>query len=187
VAIGSRKAPPEIIAALREIDPDADLIHVAKSEWLLGVRRGNPAARERLDEHLKELTPMVAAGKGLAYNSDEADRAATAQRLAKELELLQFFVRPPGFRPIDLFECEGRNPGWDIVRDFRERHWNYMNDLSGTIARKKVEMSFEDQNSWRDDVLIDYVEGEGEMLHKYVLNHTPSCTVPALPWADDSL
>lgn len=115
--LGEGKAPPEVLSALREIDPRADLVHLGGTKWWLGTRAPNPAG-VRLLAQAKErhaAAPVI---------DDPAERAVAAEYLGRELVMYQ--IMADGFCPVDLYTCEG-SPGMDIVDDFRQRDFGWRN------------------------------------------------------------
>src|SRR5690606_31719078 len=96
LGFGYLTAPENVLTALRAVDPDADLVHLGGNEWMLGVRKENHAARERVERQLKIMTTTR------LEVGDIADRAAAESQLGKEFQLLQFFASAP-FRPIQHY------------------------------------------------------------------------------------
>lgn len=154
--LGTLTAPPETLAALREIDPQADLVHLEDHVWLLGIRGPNPAAQERLHRQLRILDPM----KGVSHE------------MGREFELLQFFAQ--GFRPIQIYRLGEATPdgdvvtfGW-IVEDFRLRDYNWRIRPAEADAEFRQAISLDEGNHRRAQVLADFVEAEGGSLWRYV-------------------
>lgn len=127
--LGEGTAPPEILAALREIDARADLIHLGGTKWWLGTRQPNPAAVERLAHAhaMAAATPPI---------DDPVERAVVQQHLGLEFEMLQHMAA--GFCPIHLYDCEGA-PGREIVEDFRLRDFNWRTKSERQIQRELKE------------------------------------------------
>lgn len=156
MTFGTLTAPPETIAALRDIDPAADLVHLENDVWLLGIRAPNPGAQERLQRQLKLLDPV----KGLSYE------------MGLEFQLLQFFAS--GFRPIQMYRLGERTPegeivtfGW-IVEDFRIRDFNWRVRQKESEAEFRAAISLDEGNKWRRRVLEDWAEAEGPSMWRFV-------------------
>lgn len=162
--LGPDDPPPELVAALQEIDEDADLVHLGGDEWLLGVRRPNPAASDRLQEQLAQLDPVKAA-------SGEA---------AKEFRLLQFCAK--GFRPIQLYHAE--RPGPEIVEDFRIRDYNWRIRPAEAVAELKDETLIEARDQRRTERIHEFVDAEGPSLFRHVFKRARSFVQRAVPWSD---
>lgn len=119
--LGPGRAPEEIDAAIKAIDPAAELVHLGGLKWWLGVRAPNPAAVDQLaDAHNAAARRPVL--------EDPAERAMMEVELVKEFQMYQ--VMAAGFRPIALYTIDGhkREDGWawwEVVDDFRQRdhHW----------------------------------------------------------------
>lgn len=133
--IGPLRAPDEIDAAIKAIDPKAELIHLEGPKWWLGVRAPNPAAEEQLADahHHASRRPTI---------EDPAERAFMEVELAREFAMYQ--VMASGFRPIALYTIDGgvREDGWtwgEVVDDFRQRDYNWRNtpELHGKRALKR--------------------------------------------------
>lgn len=137
--LGEGKAPPEILAALRQIDPNADLVHLGGTRWWLGVRAPNPAAQKRLESlgRRRESSPII---------RDPAERAYVDETLGREWMMLR--VMADGFRPVQLYDVDG-SPGHDIVEDFRIRDWN--------LRHKTEEQA---KRELRDEVSLDRANAE---------------------------
>lgn len=158
--VGPGTAPPEALIPLREIDPDAELLHLGGDEWLLGTRGPNPAAAQKLAKQLSRLDPLK----------------AMDHELGKEFQLLQ--ICADGFRPVHLYEIgspvtydDGRERPctWGyIVEDFRMRDFNWRTRAKAALQETRDAASLEKANAWRDDVLRDFAEAEGPSLHRHV-------------------
>lgn len=160
--MGPLTAPPETLSALREIDPDADLVHVDGRQWLLGVRQPNPGAQERIQNQLRLVDPYK----------------ATSWEAAREFELLQLFAS--GFRPIALYQLGDETPdgdvvtfGW-IVEDFRIRDFNYRTRRKEAEAEFLDAISLDVGNRRRARVLAEWAEAEGPSLFRYVFQRARS-------------
>lgn len=161
-------APPETVRSLQEIDPDADLVHLEGDEWLLGVRRSNPAAQKRLQHQLARLDP------NRTLNED----------LGREFQLLQFFATAP-FRPIQLYrvapqkhqlapyEFQNHTFG-EVVRDFRERDFNWRNRREEAFDELKKAVSMDEANDRRTDVVRDFIDAEAPSLFRFVMQQARS-------------
>jgi len=154
--LGTLTAPPETLAALCEIDPRADLVHLEDNVWLLGIRGPNPAAQERLHRQLRIPDPM----KGVSHE------------MGSEFELLQFFAQ--GFRPIQIYRLGEATPdgdvvtfGW-IVEDFRIRDFNWRVRQKEAEAEFRAAISLDEGNKWRRRVLEDWAEAEGPSMWRFV-------------------
>lgn len=162
IGLGEAVAPREALEALRAIDPDADLVHLGKREWLLGVRQPNPGAQERIQKQLKLLDPRK-------HFDHEAGR---------EFQLLQLYAG--GFKPIQLYQLGDRDQdgelitfGW-IVQDFRVRDFNYRVRPQEAMAELKDAISLEAGNRRRAAVMREYAEQEGGSLFRHAMKRARS-------------
>jgi hypothetical protein len=157
LSFGNETAPPETLAALREIDPAADLVHLGGAEWMLGIRGPNPGAQERIARQLRLLEPMK----------------HTSPELGREFQLLQFYAG--GFRPIMLYRLGDLDPdgetitfGW-IVDDFRIRDFNHRVRPAEAEAEFRAAISLDEGNKRRAQVFADYFDAEGGSLWRHVM------------------
>lgn len=160
--LGLGEVPPGVLQSLRDIDPSADLVHLGGSQWLLGARRPNGAAREKLERHLAQVH---AARTGAL---DVAERAVVDMELAKELAVLQLCA--DGFRPIQLYDLA--NPRWTfgaIVEDFRLRDYNWRTRPEAAVQELREEISFDVQEQKRTDRMREFIDQEGGSLFRYVM------------------
>ena len=152
--IGQRKAPPGVLTAIQEIDPLADIVHLGGSEWLLGVRKENMQAAQRVQDELEQLDGQA----GRLGHHQVAMKEVLELEQAKEIEVLQYCAR--GFRPIHLYDLEETT--WpEVVMDFRIRDHNWRTRRDSAIREMKEAISFEERDRWRDEVLIDFWQTEG--------------------------
>lgn len=167
---GSYQAPPELLAALREIDPAADLVHLGDDAWLLGVRQPNAPARARLDEQLTKITRAQITGH------DAAERALVQAELAKEVAVLQLCA--DGFRPIHLYHAD--QPGWGrlMIEDFRLRDFNWRTRREAAVQELREEISFDHQDKKRTNLLVEFFEQEGSSLWHKVMRRAKSFLQP---------
>jgi len=168
--VGEGVCPPNILAALQEIDSSADLIHLGGTSWWLGVRAPNPAAKTGLAHaHAKaSKIPQV---------EDPADRAYAEVELAKELRMYQIMAE--GFRPIALYEVEG-SPGHDIVEDFRIRDFNFRTKSEDQIMRElKASISMEELNRPRIQRFGELAREKAAEAFRYVFKRARSFVVGA--------
>lgn len=171
--LGTLDAPPEILAGLRAIDPDADLIHLGGDEWLLGVQKENHPAKARIEEQLKTISHESVAVR------DPADRARVFMEMAREVQLLQFYAN--GFRPIHLYECPA-GPQADLVENFRLRDFNWRIRPAAAFRELADEVSFDVQDrKKRTNVVRDFMRLEGKSLCRHVFKRAKSFLQPGLP------
>lgn len=154
-----REAPEHILERLREIDPKADLVYIGDEAWMLGVREQNDAARRKV---LKEITEIRSEGP-----------LVTNEARARRLELLQFYAG--GFRPISLYE-DTPVPGYEIVKDFRVRDWNWHNR-----REEAFQEGFEASDMWtevqlRIQLIKDWMAAELPFIHRFALRGRRSFT-----------
>jgi hypothetical protein len=139
--LGPLRAPEEIVRAIQEIDPKAELVHLEGKKWWLGVRAPNPAAVEQLEDahRLASTRPTI---------PDPAERAMAEVELAREFQMYQVMAR--GFRPIAIYTVDGglREDGWawpDVVDDFRQRDRHYRTtspDQRYTAIKRAISMDW---------------------------------------------
>lgn len=116
---GGREAPPETVALLREIDPDAELVYLGKGIWLLGAVRPSDARRDGAAALLDDLEEVFGlAGSGTAAPISPEIK----QQLAVDLLECRMLYR--GFAKIAAYQVQGW-PGALLVEDFRERDFVY--------------------------------------------------------------
>lgn len=165
---GARTAPEETIRAIQEVDPDAHLLHLGGNEWLLGIRRENPGARERIHKQLKALDA----------------RKDTTPWAGREFQLLQLYAYglpgDTGFQPIMMYELGAEDPdgetitfGW-IVEDFRVRDFNWR--VRPKAAEKELmdAISLDVQDRKRTEVIREFVDAEGPSLFRHVFKRARS-------------
>lgn len=169
LSFGLLDAPTEIRSALREIDPDADLVHLGGREWLLGVRRPNAAAEQRVREQLTQLTTTK------LEVSERAERALAESQLGKELQLLQFFASAP-FRPIHLYEIggEGGTSFGAVVRDFRLRDFNWRTRREAAFRELKDAVSFDLADQKRTGLVREFIRQESRSMFRFVMKKARS-------------
>lgn len=160
--MGTLTAAPETLQALREIDADADLVHVEGRKWLLGVRGPNPGAQDAIRRQLTIVDP----------------HKNTSREAALEFELLQLFAG--GFRPIQLYTIGDIAPdggvvtfGW-IIEDFRIRDFNYRTRRSEAEAEFLDAISLDEADKKRSQVMADFAEAEGPSLFRHVMRRARS-------------
>lgn len=172
------KAPPEILSALRAIDPAADLVCVQGGFWVLGIRAPNPAAEEALAGEIKGDP------HGAYQRRDETQEALdgmmAAPRAGARLALLQLYAS--GFRPITMHKVD--RPGFDIVEDFRVRDHNWRTRPEAAWAELKEGVSMDIANARRTSTLIEYVQGEMGFLFHHIMRRAKRFWQPrAIPGA----
>lgn len=167
-AFGDRVAPPGILEGLRAIDADADLVHLGGNEWMLGVRRPNPAAQERIDRQLKTIltTKLEVA--------DAVDRFRVQSEMGKEFQLLQFFAT--GFRPIHIYTVEG-DPGHDIVADFQLRDFNWRVRPEAAFRELADEVSVDVQDAKRTALVREAMNQEAGSMFRFFMRKAKSFLV----------
>ncbi len=157
------EAPPEILSALREIDPAADLVCVEGGFWLLGVRAPNPAAVEALAGELAG-DPHGAHRRRLE-DVEKLDGMMAAPKAGARLALLQIYAS--GFKPIEMYRCD--RPGYEIVEDFRLRDWNWKNRPDAAFGEFKDAVSMDVQNAKRSEIIREKIRGDGGFLHHHIM------------------
>lgn len=158
-------APPEVQAALKEIDPAARLVHLGGREWLLGVQRPNPAARAKVEDALKKLSSATVSG-----SIDLAERVALQNELGKEFQLMQLCAE--GFRPIHLYEVDGSFA--EVVNDFRLRDHNWRVRPEAAFREMRDELSFDVQDAKRTERVREAMDQEGGSLFRHVFKKAKS-------------
>ncbi len=102
-----REAPADVLARLREVDRTAALVYLGLGQWALGSVQPSTyrAMQARVILARFDQLPAVARSPGKFLFT----------RMLEE-----------GFRPVSVYsEREVQNG--DMIRDFRERDWNYRN------------------------------------------------------------
>lgn len=130
VHIGPGRCPPEIDAALKAIDPEAELVHLEGRKWWLGVKAPNPAAVEQLADAHQHATvdPTL---------TDPVERAMVAVELAREFQMFQVMAR--GFKPVALYTVGAGSDDvtfGQIVEDFRIRDYNWRTKTAAQLERE---------------------------------------------------
>lgn len=174
VSLGGGRAPESVLAALREIDADADLVHLGGHEWLLGVKQPNPSAREKVEEQLKQV---ARASHTIGGGLDPADKAQLQSDLGKEFQLLQYCAQ--GFRPIQLYVVDG-DP-WTfgkVVESFRLRDFNWRTRREAAVQELKDAISFDVQDQKRTALVREYFDQEGGSLWHKVMRRARSFLTP---------
>lgn len=168
--LGYLDAPPEVLQGLRDIDPDADLVHLGGKEWLLGIRGPNPAARGKLHARLADAHAKVHAGSPGAW---AGEREWLNAELSKELSVLQLCA--DGFRPIHLYTTDGGSPDHSIVHDFRMRDYNYRTRPEEAMAEMREAISFDEQDRIkRGGIMRDFARSEANSLFRHVFKRARS-------------
>lgn len=170
--LGPSTCPEDIDRALKEIDADAELLHLGGSKWWLGVRAPNPKAREIVESGklLEQLTAPE------AHAMDPAERAMVAVDLEKEYTMYQ--IMAGGFRPIALYDTEGKSPGWDIVEDFQIRDWNWRNTSEAETERRvRGAISVDEGNRRRIARAAEALRDKAAEVYDYVFRGRRSVTV----------
>lgn len=112
----SREAPAELVQALRETDPTADMLYLGDGSWVVGrVRRHTPRQEAALNI-LRSGMKDALAGR--------VDEAAWTKRLRYARAVRE------GFAPFALYQFE-RGPDARVVREFREAVWRERQDPDG--------------------------------------------------------
>lgn len=163
-SLGSRVVPPDVLVALREIDRAAQLVHLGGREWLLGVERPNPAAKERVEAQLKAITEARIGG------IDHIDKVRVRNELGKEFQLLQLCAE--GFRPIHLYDVDGSFA--HVVEDFRLRDHNWRTRPEAAFKELQDEISFDVQDAKRTELVREFVDQEGGSLFRHVFQKAKS-------------
>lgn len=158
------KAPPELLEALRAIDPAADLICCGQGHWILGVRAPNPKAIELLEDELR-ADPHGYYAKLEANAADRDPSLLKEQLLAgRRLELLQLYAS--GFKPIQLYQVD--RPTMAIVHEFKLRDHNWRTRPDAAWAEFREGISVEAADRERTAVLHDYLEQESRFNWHHV-------------------
>lgn len=157
------QAPPEILAALREIDAKADLVCVGDGFWWLGVREPNPAA---IDALAREVKGDEHGAIRLQADREEAGFRLTNPTAGTRFAMLQ--VMAAGFKPIQLYQCE--RPGYEIVQDFRLRDYNWRVRPDEAVQEMYDEhIDMDAANRRRTAILREYAEQESWSLFNHVM------------------
>lgn len=163
---GAETAPAEVLEALRQIDPTADLVHVHGRTWLLGTRRPNPGAQARIQKQLRLLEP----------------HRLTDPTSGLEFQLLQFYAG--GFNPISMYELgtEGRDEAGQvaqidfsyIVEDFRIRDFNWRVRPKEAEAEFLDAISLDAGNRRRAALMAEFADQEAGSLFRHVMRRARS-------------
>lgn len=163
-SLGSRVVPPDVLAALREIDKAANLVHLGGREWLLGVERPNPAAKKKVEAQLKAIT------EGRIGGIDHADKVRVQNELGKEFQLLQLCAQ--GFRPIHLYDVDDSFA--HVIEDFRLRDFNWRTRPEAAFRELRDEISFDVQDAKRTEIVREAMDQEGGSLFRHVFRKAKS-------------
>lgn len=123
-----RTAPPEVVAALREIDPTAELIYMGDGRWdLLRLRPKN-------DDRELVASGLLATAYGACQKGRLAEhgwyRALRFARLVRQ-----------GYVVFNRYRING-DPDARIVHEFRRAIWDYTHDHNDQLIEHKW--------NWRD-------------------------------------
>lgn len=170
--IGPGTAPPEIVSALQEIDPRAELIHLEGERWWLGIRAENPKAREDMASGQAKLLARRA-----PVIDDPVERAIVEAELGVEYQMRQ--VMAMGFRPVSVYRCE-KAPGHEIVEDFRIRDYNWRTQTQAQQERAlKDSVSMEALNRPRIAHFAKMAKEAASEAYRYTMRAARSVLVGA--------
>lgn len=147
-----------MLAALRAIDPKADLVHLGGPSWLLGVRGPNPAAVKRLAAMMK-VPPVMPPGL------TDHERATLAVELATQLQVMQLFAS--GFKGIQMYEVA--RPTQAIVKDFEHRDHNWRVRPKEAFQELKEAASLDAGNRRRVQRFRESVQAESKDMFRFLM------------------
>lgn len=167
---GGRTCPPEVLAALREIHPDAELIYMGKGMWTLGRVQPDADRRARAIRILDGLYGVIGQAGDGDFFLDREKKVEIAAMLWRN------HLRMRGFRFIATYEVEGW-PGSRIVEDLRARWYNYQNRFREIERTSLGEADTRTQDERRIEQLHEYLELEHKRIHRHAFRHPESVVV----------
>lgn len=147
-----------MLAGLRAIDPQAELVHLGGSSWLLGVRGPNPAAVKRLAQMMK-VPPVLPPG----LTDDE--RATLEVELATQLQVM--LMMATGFKGIQMYTVA--RPTHAIVKDFEGRDHNWRVRPKEAFQELKEAASLDAGNAKRVARLREHVQAESKDMFRFLM------------------
>lgn len=167
--LGDRVASAQVLAALKEIDPAADLVHLGGDQWWLGVRGQNREAEGRLQRE------MLATQRAIRDSSTDP---LVAQEEGKRLQMLAYMAQ--GFRPIALYAQP--EPDQRIVDDFRTRDFNWRTREREAHQELREAVSLDAGNLRRARPVREWAQQEAGFWHRHIFRRAVSTVVGALPF-----
>lgn len=162
-----RRASASLVERLREIDRDAELIYVGKGKWILGVVQPDDRRQRMAERMIDALETVLEAHTWGLINLPEDFKRQVALRLWK------YRLYRQGFRNIAIYTIQGE-PDARIVEDFRRRDWVWRHSFREHLHQVEKEASGEADFERKVARLMDYLELEGEDIHRHAFRHPHS-------------
>lgn len=122
-----RDAPRDILAALRDVDPTADLYYLGDGKWVVG--RVRPTVERYRGGALLYEQALRAAAHGEIRSEEQWYRRLRSARLTMQ-----------GFARVAMYEYPG-DPDWRLVREFREAVWWANNDRHDDEINRRADLA----------------------------------------------
>lgn len=154
-----RTPPDDLVARLREINPEAELLYIGKGKWLLGLVRPDGFRRRMALARIAKLTKILER----AYLLPEEVKRAAALRLWKAR------LHAEGFKDIALYQTG--DPDGSIVEDLREREWTFRHRWKETVRERNREIDGTAAEEATEARIRDYIRSEGPSIHRTAFRH----------------
>lgn len=156
----TRATPPFLLAALREIDPRAELLYAGEARWWLGVHDPNDERTARATNLMRSLERI-----------ERSRRVATRTMLLASLNM-QGFALIETYVGTDPAGTVLVNPGPDeyhttILEDFRWRDAEWRKDQGSAIVKERfLDTIGETQRREHEAMMKDYLANDGRQHYR---------------------
>lgn len=167
IGVSTAECPPEILAALRAIDPKAELVHLGGTSWLLGVRGPNPAA-------VKQLARVMTIPRPMPPGLTDSERATLDLEIACQMQVAQLCA--DGFKPVQMYTMA--RPTHEVVQDFALRDHNWRVRPKEAFQEMKDAASLDLGNKRRVQRFRESVQAESKSMFKYLMQKAKNFLMP---------
>lgn len=155
-----RQAPDHVVGRLRDVDPTADLVYLGLGQWVLGSVRPNG----------------YRARKARKLRAGEND--LPAQKRRPGIYLLTALLEQ-GFRPVAVYG-ESEVQSQYVVRDFRERDWNYRTRPEAAFRAAMDRSDRSRDVEARVAAILDKVHADFPTIHRHTFGGRSGVLNPGL-------
>lgn len=157
---GGRRPPEDLVRALREVRPDAELFYGGGGKWLLGTVRPNRVMRLKAQRRIGRLRQL------LTRVGPHLDQKRTKAIIS--YRLWTYELQRQGFRPITSYRFQGEPTSW-IMSDLQRRDWLYRHRFREELEARELEADQATAEEAALDRLLEYLDLEHRSIHHYAM------------------
>lgn len=165
---GGRLPPPELVALLRDENPDAEVIYAGKGKWILGTVKHDKELRTKVGQTIRAyLTLLTLAAPGAHTHIDPGARPlpmTPENRRELHYRLWKKKLQYQGFRIITVFDEDLLNTG--IVVAYKTARWTRRNREAAMAVEREGSRAIDDPAAQQKEIQARH-QAEHRSLHRY--------------------